>query len=213
VSEPPYQTAHVDELDSVPVTETLSWRPVRRRFGIRAFGVNAYTAANEGAEIVEDHTEATYRHEELYFVARGHVTFTVAGDEIDAPAGTFVSIRVPEIRRHAVAREAGSTVLAIGGRPGEPFRESGWEYTLMARQHAAAGDPARAVEVMRDGLERYANDAAFVYNLACFEALAGRRDDALAHVRRAADLAPERVRAWAREDPDLDSIRGDLDLG
>ncbi|MDQ3865464.1 MAG: hypothetical protein M3304_01360, partial [Actinomycetota bacterium] len=193
MAELPYQTAHVDELDSVPVTETLRWRPVRRRFGIRAFGVNAYTAADTGDEIVEDHTEATYRHEELYFVARGHATFTVAGDEIDAPAGTFVFIRDPEVRRHAVAREAGSTVLAVGGRPGEPFRESGWEYTLMARQHAAAGDPGRAVDVMRDGLERYADDAAFLYNLACFEALAGHRDEALAHIRRAADLAPEKV--------------------
>jgi mannose-6-phosphate isomerase-like protein (cupin superfamily) len=212
VGEPPYETAHVDELDSVPVTETLRWRPVRRRFGIRAFGVNAYTAANAGDEIVEDHTEATYRHEELYFVAQGHTTFTVAGEEIDAPAGTLVFIRDPEVRRHAVAREAGSTVLAIGGRPGEPFRESGWEHSLAAKQHADAGDPARAADLMREAVERHADDAGFLYDLACFEALAGRREDALAHLRRAAELAPEKVRAWARDDPDLDSIRGELDL-
>ncbi|MDQ3866328.1 MAG: hypothetical protein M3304_05820 [Actinomycetota bacterium] len=213
MSDPPYESAHVDELDSIPVTETLRWRPVRRRLGIHAFGVNAYTAANSGDEIVEDHTEAHYRHEELYFVAKGHATFTVGGEEIDAPAGTFVFIRDPEVRRHAVAREAGSTVLAIGGRPGEPFRESGWEYTFAAKQHADAGDPSRAVDVMRDALERHADDAGFLYNLACFEALAGRSEDALDHLRRASELEPEKVREWARDDPDLDSIRSELDLG
>ena len=35
------------------------WRPIRRRFGIRAFGVNAYTAAEAGDQVVEEHTEAT----------------------------------------------------------------------------------------------------------------------------------------------------------
>ena len=212
MGEPPYEAAHVDELDSIAVTETLRWRPVRRRFGIRAFGVNAYTAASAGDEIVEDHTEARYRHEELYFVAKGRATFTVAGEEIDAPSGTFVFIRDPEVRRHAVAREAGSTVLAIGGRPGEPFRESGWEYALAAKHHADAGDPARAVALMRDALERHPDDAAFLYNLACFEALAGRREDALVHVRRAADLEPDQVGEWARDDPDLESVRSELDL-
>jgi mannose-6-phosphate isomerase-like protein (cupin superfamily) len=213
VSEPPYRTAHVDELESIPVTETLRWRPVRRRFGIRAFGVNAYTAANAGDEIVEDHTEARYRHEELYFVAKGHATFTVGGEEIDAPSGTFVFIRDPEVRRHAIAREAGSTVLAIGGRPGEPFRESGWEYGLAAKRHADAGEPEQAVALMREALERHADDGAFLYNLACFEVLAGRRGDALGHLRRAAELEPEKVREWARDDPDLDSIKGELDFG
>jgi hypothetical protein len=33
--------------------------------------------------------------------------------------------------------------------------------------------------------------------------------DALAHLRQAYDLAPEKVREWAKEDPDLDSIRAD----
>jgi mannose-6-phosphate isomerase-like protein (cupin superfamily) len=209
VSTPPFETAHLSELESIPGPGTLVWRPVRRRFGIEAFGVNAYTAGTAGEDLVEDHTEATYRHQELYFVADGHATFTVAGEEIDAPAGTFVFIRDPAVRRHAVAREAGSTVLAIGGRPGEAFRESAWEYSFAADPHAQAGDYARAVEVAAAGLPEHGDDAGLLYNVACFEAMAGRRQDAIEHLRRAAELEPEKVREWGENDSDLDSLRDD----
>ncbi len=55
------------------------------------------------------------------------------------------------------------------------------------------------------GLERHPNDAGTLYDLACAEALAGRLDDALEHLRRALELRPE----WAdhaREDGDLVSL-------
>ena len=171
--------------------------------------MNAYTAETAGADLVEDHTEETYRHEEVYFVASGRATFTVADEEFDAPAGTFVFIRDPLVRRRAVAREAGSTVLAIGGRAGEAFRESGWEYSFAAQPYADAGDYGRAIEMASEALPRHDDDAGLLYNIACWEALAGRREDALAHLRRAFELRPDNVRKWAREDSDLDSIRGD----
>ena len=43
-----YGVAHIDDLETFPIEgqEGLTWRPVRRHFDIRAFGVNAYTAAN-----------------------------------------------------------------------------------------------------------------------------------------------------------------------
>jgi tetratricopeptide (TPR) repeat protein len=205
----PFASAHISELDAIPGPGTLVWRPVRRRFGIEAFGVNAYTAKQAGQDIVEDHTEATNRHEEIYFVAQGRATFTVAGEEIDAPAGTFVFIRDPDVRRHAVAGEPGTTVIAVGGRPGEPFRESAWEYSFAARPHLDAGDYDGAVEVASEGLARHPDDPALLYNVACYEALAGRREDALAHLREAYDLAPDKVREWAKGDSDLDSIRAD----
>ena len=205
-----YETAHLSELDAIRGPGTLVWRPVRRRLGMQAFGMNAYTAERAGQDLVEEHTEETYRHEEVYFVHSGHATFTVAGEEIDAPAGTFVFIRDPTVKRHAVAREDGSTVLAVGGRPGEPFRESGWEFSFAAQPHVDTGDYARAVEVASEGLPRHADDAGLLYNIACWEALAGRRDDALAHLRQAHDLAPEKVRAWAQDDADLESVRDAL---
>jgi len=33
--------AHIDELDAIELPDGFVWRPVRRRFGIKAFGTNA----------------------------------------------------------------------------------------------------------------------------------------------------------------------------
>jgi tetratricopeptide (TPR) repeat protein len=212
VAEKPFETVRLEELDEIPVTDTLTWRPVRRTLGVEAFGINAYTAANAGDEIVEEHDETgsgAGHHEELYFVAAGRVSFTVAGEEIDAPAGTFVFVRDPEARRQGVAMEAGSTVLAIGGRRGEPFEVSPWEHYFAAIPHARAGDWDRAVAVTAEGLERHPDNPAVLYNLACFEAKGGRKSEALEHLRRAFELDPEKIRAWAADDSDLDSIRDD----
>jgi tetratricopeptide (TPR) repeat protein len=212
MDERPFESTHISELGAIPGPGTLVWRPIRRRFGIEAFGMNAYTAERAGEDLVEDHTEETYGHQEVYFVARGHATFTVAGEAIDAPEGTLVFIRDPSVRRYAVAREDGSTVIAVGGRPGVPFKESAWEYSFAARPYVDAGDYERALEVASEGLERHADDAGLLYNIGCWEALAGRRADALAHVRCAYEFAPEKVREWAKDDPDLDSIRDELEF-
>jgi tetratricopeptide (TPR) repeat protein len=212
VGEKPFATVRLEDLDAIRVEETLLWRPVRRTLGIEAFGVNAYTAAKAGDEIVEEHDETgsgAGHHEELYFVASGRVAFTVAGEEIDAPAGTFVFVRDPQARRHGVAREARSTVLAIGGRRGEPFEVSPWEHYFAAIPHARAGDWARAAEITAEGLARHPDNPSLLYNLACFEAQAGRRAEALEHLRRAAELDPAKIREWVADDADLDSIRDD----
>ena len=73
-----------------PRPGTLRWTPVRRHFDMRAFGVNAYTAAEAGQEVVEEHTEEALGHEELYVVVAGSATFTLDGEELDAPQGTLV---------------------------------------------------------------------------------------------------------------------------
>ena len=36
----------LDDLEGIPVTDTLVWKPVRKTFGVTAFGINAYTAVN-----------------------------------------------------------------------------------------------------------------------------------------------------------------------
>ena len=105
---------------------------VRRHFGIRAFGVNGATG-NAGEELIEPHDEPddesklTDGHEELFAVMSGHAIFTVDGQDIDAPAGTLVFVRDPDIIRSARATVDGTSILAIGGRPGAPFEISRWE--------------------------------------------------------------------------------------
>ena len=146
----PFEVVHLDELDSNPVGASgLRGRPVRRRLGIEAFGVNAYTVGEAGQEVVEHHDEVAGGgaggHEELYVVLRGHATFELDGEEVDAPAGTLVFVGDPTVRRGAVAREPGTAVLAVGGIPGEPYRVSPWEYVFAAFSHHRTGDYERGL--------------------------------------------------------------------
>jgi len=103
------------------------WYAIRMHLGIRSFGTNAYVQPEAGNPIVNEHTETDTRHEELYFVARGHATFTVDGEEVDAPEGTLVYVPDPASPRSAVAHVDGTTVLCFGGAPGEAFAVSAWE--------------------------------------------------------------------------------------
>ena len=195
--------AQVDELESIPVGERgLRWRPIRSRFGIRAFGTNAYTA-DVGDEIVEDHTEATNQHEEMYVVVQGHAAFTIDGDRVDAPAGTIVHLPDPNVRRSAVAEEPGTAILAVGAKRGEPFQPSGWELGFRAAQM----EPREAVAYVEEHMHEYPESAATYYNLACFRALSGDRDGAVAALERAAELDADAVRKWGAQDSDLDRIR------
>jgi tetratricopeptide (TPR) repeat protein len=209
VSRPPFAVAGLDELARFEGEFTTV--PVRIPLGISAFGVNAYEAAEPGGRIIEEHDElgaGAGHHEELYLVLRGHARFTVGDEEVDAPAGTFVFVQDPAARRGATAVEPTTTVLVVGATRGQAFEPSPWESWLEALPTYTAGDYDAAVEIMRWGLERHPDNPNVLYNLACCEALAGRHDDALARLARAAELDP-RVVGWAREDSDLAAVRGD----
>ena len=211
MSERPFATAHLSDLDRVPSFQGVTWLPIRRRFDVRAFGVNAYEA-DAGTLVIEEHDElglgGSGTQEELYVVASGRATFTVAGDEVDAPAGTMVFVRDPAHRRKAVADEDGTVVLVFGGTPGEPYEPSAWEWVAPALVPARAGDFERAAAITWEGLEHHPDHPALLYNLACFEARSGDTEAALAHLERAVEHAP-RTREWAREDADLDPLRGE----
>src|SRR4051794_41290547 len=59
---------------------------------VRSFGVNAWTAAEAGAQLIGEHDEVPSGHEELYLITSGAATFTVDGEEIAATAGTVVFV-------------------------------------------------------------------------------------------------------------------------
>jgi tetratricopeptide (TPR) repeat protein len=184
--------------------------PVRIPLGIRSFGVNAY-AAGEGGEVIEKHDElgaGAGGHEELYCVVRGNATFELDGRQMDAPAGTLVFVRDPAVRRHATAKAPDTTVLVVGGVPGQAFEPSPWEAWLEALPHYQVEDYRRATEVMAQALEAHPKNANVLYNLACCEARAGEADSAVEHLSRAVELDP-RTREWAQTDADFDSIRSD----
>ena len=204
-----YEVAHLDDLERLPVLDgALLWLPVRRRFGVASFGTNAYLAEEAGRQVVEEHSEGVNRHEEAYFVVTGRATFTVGGEEVDAPAGTLVHLPDPEVRRGAVAAEDGTTVLAIGAPRATVFRPSGWEAAFAAYAYRRLGDPERGWAVLREAVDRDPEAWQGHYHLACFAALDGNREAALDHLSRAVELDAEAAR-YAADDADFDAIRDD----
>ena len=206
---------HVVTLDGIKPQDEADGRvrlPVRRHLDITAFGVNAFRATAEGRQVINEHDEvgglsSSSGQQELYVVLNGGATFNIDGERVEAPAGSFVFVRDPAAKRGAVATEAGTTVLAIGGSPGEAYRvfpPEGEE----AIQAYNAGDFETALERVQQVLAREPNDALSLFNAACFEARLGRTDDALEHLRLAIE-ANERAVDLARGDEDFDSIRED----
>ena len=71
-----------------------------------------------------------------------------------------------------------------------------------------AGDYAAAADRGRELLAADPPYADLFYNVACCESLAGQKDEAIAHLRRAIELS-ERSRSFLEGDSDLDPIRDD----
>jgi hypothetical protein len=128
-----YEVTRIDELPKLEYDDQPDgneWRPVRIHFGISSFGANVFGGSEAGQTVIIDHRETEEsgtRHEELYYVASGHATFTVEGEEVDAPSGTLVYVEDPAATRAAIARAPNTHVLCFGGTPGEAFEVSRWE--------------------------------------------------------------------------------------
>ena len=182
--------------------------PVREALGVHAFGINAYTPAEDGT-LINEHDETGTGQEELYLVLDGNATFEIDGETVDAPPGTFVFVG-PESRRKATGE---GTILAVGATPGEAYQGVDWgEAWPFHRESMTAYSEQRyadAVEAVSSGLERTPDHAGLHYNYACFATLAGDTgDETFAHLRRSVELFP-RFREDARKDDDLDAVRDD----
>ena len=199
--------AHIDELDAVELPDGFVWRPVRRRFGIKAFGVNVYTPG-ASRMVVEEHTEGSLEHEEIYLVLRGRVQFTIDGNDHELGQGQLVFVRDTSLKRAGVALTDDAAVLAIGGKPGEAFEVSAWETWFAAWPLQQAKKWDEVIALYNEALAEKPDNPALFYNLACMEALAGRPDDAFAHLERAIELRPEFAESAAK-DEDFASIKDD----
>jgi tetratricopeptide (TPR) repeat protein len=200
-----WEVARLAELESLPGPGTLRWTPVRRHFGITAYGINAYTAGEAGQDVVEEHSEERLGHEELYVVVSGSATFVLDGEEVAVPAGSVVFLRDPKVRRYARADEPGTTVLAVGGKPGQ-HELSAWEFFFAAYAYADAGDMERGLAEIDAGLAEKPEYPPLLYHRACLLTRAGRLEEARPALDRALELDPE-LRKWADEDDDLAPLR------
>ncbi|HEY3542827.1 MAG TPA: hypothetical protein VGK79_09805 [Gaiellaceae bacterium] len=118
-----YRKANLDE---IAAEKWPHWIPVRHFFGIDAFGVNAYRA-KAGATAVPEHDETNSGHVELFYVATGNARFTIDGEEVDAPAGTFLYLENPATKRAAQATVDETVVVAMGSLRGRPYEVLGWD--------------------------------------------------------------------------------------
>lgn len=199
-----WQAVSLETIEPIPVAG-VKWRPLRRELGVEAFGVNAYTA-NAGELVVEEHTEQSLQHEEVYVVVAGAATFTLDGERHEAPAGTIVHIPNTHVSRSAEATLDGTTVLAVGGPVGRPYTPSAWEWAFAAQRHRAEGDHEAALALLAEGLEHHPGNPSILYEIACWRTVARDYDAALGALHEAVEADP-RCAIWAQEDADLAPLR------
>jgi tetratricopeptide (TPR) repeat protein len=203
-----FAVSHLDEIEPLEGPDEVPIRPVRHHFGISAFGVNAWTAKNAGDRIIPEHDEDEPNgQEELYVVTHGHATFELDGEKHDAPEGTYVFVP-PGVKRTAFGDEVGTTILAIGSASGKPYEVVGWELWHPLRKLYESGQTDEVIARLRAAVAETPQYGLLFYNLACCESLAGEKDEALEHLRRALELS-EQMREYAKGDSDLDPLRDD----
>ncbi len=198
-----HMVAHLAEIDEIDDGRE-PFRPIRHHFGITSFGVTTWTGRAAGDRIINEHDEAG-ENEELYFVQSGRATFELDDARVDAPAGTFVFAR-PGMKRTAYADEPQTTILVVGGTPGQAYEADGWELWAPFNRLYLEGRYAEAADGARDVVEAHPEYAGLRYNLACCESLAGRTAEAIEHLRLAIDKSP-RSRSFASDDSDFRPIR------
>jgi hypothetical protein len=83
-----------------------------------------------------------------------------------------------------------------------------WDALRRASSFHEPGRYAEGVTVLREALGKHGDDPVLLYDLACFESLAGDTTEALDHVTRSLELDVNLARG-AAVDPDFAALRQD----
>ena len=210
MSAPGWAAARLDEVPTHLLPGGARRIAIREHLDVQAFGINAYSG-DAGQTVIDEHDEAqalAAGHQELYVVLAGRASFTVGGEEVDAPPGTLVFVGDLGTRRGAVAREDGTTILAVGAPAGEAYTVGRWEPMAGFFDFYTRGDYEGGIAFLEECLRRDPGYPGALFNLACAESLADRADDALEHLREAIGGEPK-LRQNARDDEDFAPLRDD----
>jgi quercetin dioxygenase-like cupin family protein len=203
-----YAVTSLDELVGFEIPGQARWHRIRSTLDVGAFGINAWTATEDGQQIIGEHDESSGEgHEELYVVLSGQATFTLDGESVEAAAGTVVHVADPTVKRAAVGA-SGTTILVVGAKRGEAFTPSTWERSSEALRFWQTEEWDEAIAVLEGHLADTPDHGGTHYNLACAHARAGRPDAAIDHLARAVELQPT-FAEYAQTDEDLASLRDD----
>ena len=86
-------------------------------------------------------------------------------------------------------------MLAIGSKVGKAYEVGGWEVWAQVETLYEAGEYEAAIEMARPIADANPQYGSVLYNLACCEALAGRKEDAIGHLGIALERRPGRA-SW-----------------
>jgi uncharacterized Ntn-hydrolase superfamily protein len=86
-----------------------------------------------------------------------------------------------------------------------------WDVLRRAFDHHAVQEYAEGAAVLAAGIERFPDDPVLLYDLACYESMAGRGENAVAHLRQAVELDGS-LKDLARGDSDFASLRDDAEF-
>ena len=139
-----YRTLSIADVGPLSV-DGLTWHPLRHALDVRGFGLNAYSAAAPGDELIEDHVEGDESggHQELYVVLQGRARFAIDGEEVLVEAGSLVFLPDPTTRRHAVGDAPDTLVLAVGGDPAARTRSRAGRSASAPAGSTRPASPAR----------------------------------------------------------------------
>jgi uncharacterized cupin superfamily protein len=120
-----WKSAFVQEIPPVKPDWPATWKSVRHHFGLTAFGINA-VSKDAGNVLIPEHDELASGQEEIYFVHEGEAVVTIEGEELRAPAGTFVAVE-PGAKRKIEAASSPTTLVVVGATPGRVYEVGDWE--------------------------------------------------------------------------------------
>jgi mannose-6-phosphate isomerase-like protein (cupin superfamily) len=98
--------------------------------GVRSFGLQVLDLPAGFADYPE-HDHAGDGQEEVYVVLAGSAVFTVAGERVEAGAGSLVRVE-PAARRKLVPGSQGARIMAIGCPPGDYERPDAFRVPVRA---------------------------------------------------------------------------------
>lgn len=101
-----------EDLESVEGSGNCTWHLVRRPLEVEAFGINMVEIGPGGQ--IPEHDESGSGQVEVFAILDGKGKFRLAGEDHDAPAGTFVRMDPSVTRTIVNDSEAPLTALLIG---------------------------------------------------------------------------------------------------
>jgi uncharacterized cupin superfamily protein len=119
-----YSIKHRDEFETMEGSGDCTWLLARKALGTSAFGFNLVRIAPGGQ--IPEHDESGSGQVELYAILEGEAVMRIAGEDHDAPAGTFASFEPPVSRTILNRSQQPVTALLIGVAPGGGYQPMSW---------------------------------------------------------------------------------------